>query len=129
MSENAVKQYEQNIKELKDIISNFQKGNMPLKQAVEKYNRSEELIKTCQTTLNTFEQTYNNAQQYEQLDNTDTFENNLSRLQEIIQIIDNTSDMPLQQLLSMMQESKKLIHFCQQDLNNFKHLIEHHTSN
>ena len=47
--------FEQAMKELDSIISRMDSGEMPLEQSVENFKRGTELIKYCDTLLDSFE--------------------------------------------------------------------------
>lgn len=119
-----IQKYDQQLAELREIINSFQKGNMPLSQAVEQYKQSELLLNTCKKTLEEFEQLFN----IELNTTTDitnaSFEDNMKRLDEIVHNLDSNTALTLQHLYQCMLEGKQLIQHCKIALDNVKHIIE-----
>ncbi len=126
-----IQQYDQKISELREIITSFQKGNMPLSQAVEKYKQSEMLLDTCKKTLDQFEQLFatTSVQDTATSDKDKTFEQNMKRLDDIVHILDSNTSVTLENLYQVMIEGKKLIQTCKAELDNVKHIIEYSESN
>ena len=133
--EKHIAEYDQNLLELREIINGFQKGNMPLYQAVDKYKRSEHLIIECKKALADFElirqaniDETNLDMEYMQ-EKTErkqfAFEDKLQRLEQITSTINSDSHLSLEALLKLVKESKVLIYNCQSELKHFQHIIEY----
>jgi len=43
--------FEDNLKKLEEIVTELEKGNVPLEDAIKKYTSAMELAKSCDTTL------------------------------------------------------------------------------
>lgn len=134
-----VDQYDQNLLELREIINSFQKGNMPLHHAVDKYKRSEYLITECKKALADFEQvnqavvekeiTQDECNMQKTKEENRSFEDKLKRLEQITQTIDANPGMQLKETVALVKESKILMKDCQSELCQFQHIIEYKNTN
>lgn len=124
--------FETMISQLKNIIEDFQKGNMKLSQAVEKYNSCLKLIEGCNQMLDQasslLNDTHNNINENSvdenQLAKVD-FEDNMLQLESMLQKVNNQQDITLEDLVYIGKESKIKIVECEKVLDNFQTLIEY----
>lgn len=112
--------FEQAIKTLTSISQQFQQGNLPLGQAVEKYKQSQDLIDFCKLQLAQLE---NINQEYVTQTTTHSFEDNMTQLLQM----QNTllkEDVSLLQLIDIKTKMNALIKGCEKELENFKTNIQ-----
>ncbi len=123
-----INNYDTNIAELRDIITSFQKGNMPLGQAVDKYKRSDTLINACKKALSDFDQMKAIPTEISVSNTSKSFEEKLQRLEQMSFMIDSNQNIPLELLSQLLSESKSLIDQCKFELDNFKHIVEYQSN-
>lgn len=123
-----IQQYDQKLAELREIINSFQKGNMPLSQAVAQYKQSEILLDTCKKTLDQFEKLFTAETTSHASISEKSFEDNMKRLDEIVHTLDINTSLTLQTLYQCMLEGKQLMQYCKSELDNVKHIIEYNQS-
>lgn len=117
--------YEELSVKLKTIIEDFQKGNMQLGDAVEKYNLCIELIKLCQEKIDKLN---NIAQEEQDLQNIDIknipFEENMQQLTQMHNVL-NEPNVAYDKIVNIMSSSKQLIAQCRYVLDHSEHIIEY----
>lgn len=118
--------YEQLMQQLKQIIEDFQKGNMQLSQAVEKYNACSKLIEECNKMLNNACVIETEKAQNQSLEMTNVnFEDNMKVLEEMTLKLNNSKDITLDELTKISTQSREKIAQCEFVLGNFQNMIEY----